>query len=72
MCEECEEGEPLYVAYFGKAGGNLWRPPQTVLPPSALTIPTPQPGFACDDVDDQDVQNLKNRDVCNQAEGKPT
>jgi hypothetical protein len=29
MCEECEEAEPFYVAYFAKAGGGLWRPPQT-------------------------------------------
>jgi hypothetical protein len=26
MCEECEEIEPLTVAYFGKARGG-WRPP---------------------------------------------
>jgi hypothetical protein len=71
MCEECEDAEPLYVAYFAKAGGNLWRPPPSALPPSALTIPAPQPGFACDDVDGQDVQSLNSRDVSNQPERKP-
>jgi hypothetical protein len=30
MCEECDESQPVYVAYFGKAGGKLWRPPQNV------------------------------------------
>jgi hypothetical protein len=50
MCEECEEAQPLYVAYFRKAGGNLWRPPQ-----AAATAPqsdgqvTPQRRYACDD-----------------------
>jgi hypothetical protein len=29
MCEECEEAQPVYVAYFGKAGGRLWQPPGT-------------------------------------------
>jgi hypothetical protein len=27
MCEDCEEIEPLTVAYFGKADRNGWRPP---------------------------------------------
>ena len=27
MCEECEEIEPLTVAYFGKADRKGWRPP---------------------------------------------
>ena len=51
MCEECEEAEPFYVAYFGKAGGNLWRPPQ-----EGVTACEEQIGmrvapkcFACDD-----------------------
>jgi hypothetical protein len=29
MCEECEEIEPLTVAYFGKAERKGWRPPTT-------------------------------------------
>lgn len=27
MCDECEEIEPLTVAYFGTAGRKGWRPP---------------------------------------------
>ena len=27
MCEECEEIEPLTVAYFGKPDRKGWRPP---------------------------------------------
>ncbi|HEX4552664.1 MAG TPA: hypothetical protein VH249_01660 [Xanthobacteraceae bacterium] len=27
MCEECEEIEPLTVAYFGTADRKGWRPP---------------------------------------------
>jgi hypothetical protein len=27
MCEECDEIEPLTVAYFGKADRKGWRPP---------------------------------------------
>ena len=27
MCEECEEIEPLTVAYFGKVDRKGWRPP---------------------------------------------
>ena len=27
MCEECEEIEPLTVAYFGKADRKGWQPP---------------------------------------------
>ncbi|HEY2137382.1 MAG TPA: hypothetical protein VGH49_15930 [Xanthobacteraceae bacterium] len=27
MCDECEEIEPLTVAYFGKADRGGWRPP---------------------------------------------
>jgi hypothetical protein len=33
MCEDCDEVQPLYVAYFRKAGGSLWRPPQPALAP---------------------------------------
>jgi hypothetical protein len=52
MCEECEETEPLYVAYFGKAGGSLWRPPQAAASePGCDTNATTQmqTRFACDD-----------------------
>jgi len=52
MCEECEEAEPFYVAYFGKAGGKLWRPPQEG--PAAYDdqarMRVVQGRFACDDV----------------------
>jgi hypothetical protein len=42
MCDDCEDAEPIFVAYYRKAGGNLWRPPQMV--------PTLKPpGFACDE-----------------------
>ena len=27
MCDECEEIEPLTVAYYGKMERNGWRPP---------------------------------------------
>jgi len=54
MCEECDEGEPLFVAYFRKAGGNLWRPPQSPLslPQSdrQSTAPALPARFACDDL----------------------
>jgi hypothetical protein len=26
MCEACDEFPPLFIAYFNKAGGKLWRP----------------------------------------------
>jgi hypothetical protein len=29
MCEDCEEIEPLTVAYFGKQDRKGWRPPAT-------------------------------------------
>jgi hypothetical protein len=28
MCDECDEPQPRYVAYFGKAGGKVWQPRQ--------------------------------------------
>jgi hypothetical protein len=34
MCDECEEIEPLTVAYYGKMERNGWRPPA-----SAKTAP---------------------------------
>ena len=34
MCEDCEEVEPLTVAYFGKASRYGWRPPA-----AAATVP---------------------------------
>jgi hypothetical protein len=49
MCEDCEDAEPFYVAYFGKAGGNLWRPPQA---PASMapkeTVAVGEPCFSCD------------------------
>jgi hypothetical protein len=52
MCEECEEAEPFYVAYFGKAGGKLWRPPQegTAARDDQARMRVVQGRFACDDV----------------------
>jgi hypothetical protein len=29
MCDECEEIEPLTVAYYGKMARNGWRPPMS-------------------------------------------
>jgi hypothetical protein len=29
MCDECEEIEPLTVAYFGKMDRKGWRPPSS-------------------------------------------
>jgi hypothetical protein len=34
MCDECEEIEPLTVAYFGKMERRGWRPPA-----AAKTVP---------------------------------
>jgi len=34
MCDECEEIEPLTVAYFGKMERKGWRPPA-----AARTVP---------------------------------
>jgi hypothetical protein len=28
MCDECDDSQPRYVAYFGKAGGKVWQPRQ--------------------------------------------
>ena len=52
MCEECEEAEPFYVAYFGKAGGKLWRPPQqgTMARDDQTGMRVVQRRVACDDV----------------------
>ncbi len=51
MCEDCEEAEPLYVAYFGKAGGNLWRPRQEgALRDRQVEMPVVRERFACDDL----------------------
>jgi hypothetical protein len=38
MCDECEEIEPLTVAYYGKMERKGWRPPA-----SAKTVPTSEP-----------------------------
>ena len=56
MCEECDEFPALYVAYFNKPGGKLWRPARREAAPSAPAqgpLPGSQPaaaasrGFAC-------------------------
>lgn len=28
MCDECDESQPRYVAYFGKAAAKVWQPRQ--------------------------------------------
>ena len=49
MCEECEDAEPFYVAYFGKAGDGLWRPPQPPAPMAPKeTVAAVEPYFSCD------------------------
>jgi hypothetical protein len=52
MCEECEEAEPFYVAYFGKAGGKVWCPSQegTVARDDQAGVRVVEGRFACDDV----------------------
>jgi hypothetical protein len=52
MCEECEDAEPFYVAYFGKAGGELWRPRQegAMARGDQAGVRVVQGRFACDDV----------------------
>ena len=64
MCDECEEIEPLTVAYYGKADRKGWRPPA-----SARTAPVhddrlatgrpyaiPAPRFACAPGDGSEVE----------------
>jgi hypothetical protein len=56
MCEDCEEIEPLTVAYYGKMDRRGWRPPATAmtapinddrsLTGRSYAIPTPQ--FVCE------------------------
>jgi hypothetical protein len=41
MCEECGEAPVQFVAYFNKAGGKHWRPPQRA---AAVAAPTPLVG----------------------------
>ena len=56
MCDECEEIEPLTVAYYGKPDRKGWRPPA-----AAKTVPVhddrllsgrpyaiPAPRFVCE------------------------
>jgi hypothetical protein len=46
VCEECEEAEPLTVAYFGKASRYGWRPPRAAATeplhrdPDVVAVPT--------------------------------
>ena len=43
MCDECEEIEPLTVAYFGKLERKGWRPPAAAkTAPMAKTAPAPK------------------------------
>jgi hypothetical protein len=61
MCEECEEVQPLYVAYFRKAGGSLWRPPQPALAPGdELRCDA----AACDERDWLKCQDMPGRKSC--------
>ena len=56
MCDECEEIEPLTVAYYGKPDRKGWRPPtaaNTVLVHddrllSGRPYAIPAPRFACE------------------------
>ncbi len=63
MCDECEEIEPLTVAYYGKADRKGWRPPA-----AAKTAPVhddrllsgrpyaiPAPRFVCTPDDAREV-----------------
>jgi hypothetical protein len=54
MCDECDESQPRYVAYFGKAGGKVWQPRQIAAStPCYDDRPTVQANttrFMCDDV----------------------
>jgi hypothetical protein len=54
MCDECDELQPRYVAYFGKAGGKLWQPPQNATStPRYDDRPTMKDNttrFMCDDL----------------------
>jgi hypothetical protein len=61
MCDECEEIEPLTVAYFGKMERKGWRPPA-----AAKTVPLhddrvvsgrpyAMPMFACEPADAREV-----------------
>jgi len=64
MCDECEEIEPLTVAYYGKADRKGWRPPT-----EAKTAPVhddrlmsgrpyaiPAPRFVCAPGDGREVE----------------
>ena len=64
MCDECEEIEPLTVAYYGKADRKGWRPPT-----AAKTAPVhddrlatgrpyaiPAPRFVCAPADAAEVE----------------
>jgi hypothetical protein len=54
MCDECDESEPRYVAYFGKAGGKVWQPRQSAASTSCYddraTTKANATRFVCDDL----------------------
>jgi hypothetical protein len=54
MCEECDESPPLFIAYFNKPGGKLWRPSRaggaTPIVHSLQPVPAAIRAFACDAV----------------------
>jgi hypothetical protein len=54
MCDECDESQPRYVAYFGKAGGKVWQPRQnaasTPCHDDRPTMRTDATRFMCDDL----------------------
>jgi hypothetical protein len=54
MCDECDESQPRYVAYFGKAGGKVWQPRQsarsTPCYDDRATTRTNTTRFMCDDM----------------------
>ena len=60
MCDECEEIEPLTVAYYGKTERKGWRPPASAKTepihddrllsgrPYAISDPSWAPRFLCE------------------------
>ncbi len=56
MCDECEDIEPLTVAYYGKPDRRGWRPPRAAKTEpvhddrllSGRPYAIPAPRFACD------------------------
>jgi len=52
MCEACDEFPPLFIAYFNKPGGKLWRPSRaggaTPIVHSSQSASAPVRAFVCD------------------------